>query len=817
MKFWKILLTFLLSAWLISAGQSQVEAQTDKVQVQIRYISESGASLAELSGGAKGQGVLLYYVAGRGVDYPTLVVRLSKTDGASEAKAEVYQPQPGRDNVTVKIENNRVQVDTPYAPAIVIKALGGWWKHDKLVNYNLDIKLNAPMYGMWGAGYDPKFGLQGWASAVKYGDEAVSIQVRDPQGEGLPKWDWRTLTPPFGSRGYYHTNYAERKCSSPTKIEQGITPEWPFVAENGGYEQPVGTLLPPIVVDWNKGLISHFSELVTVRNQNCSYSFYALDQMKAGELNHPNFETPFAFYDLSGAGQGYPNLVMRTERYPANDQWSSLLDASMRGRTAPRDFETIRYSWRNAVGDGNWDYKVELLGFQPYTGNTTVAGGAFRVDAPSYEEYPNWAISKSWPAATFVSPETAYTSSEGIYDWTPRSFGVTYLFGWQDQPDLSGFADIKNGLRGEYRYKGGAAPKLYFSPVDNRLHLLGAEGGLWRLDANRVLRLQNLNGGNYLNSWTVERLPEIPAAKNAPAQLPNGEIEQALYQLNNYLIYSGPTGVTIQKSNAGQSLFETLPPTDKASWQKSRDQLAPYTNQKRDQNNLAGWLDAFSGETARLGDARIEDMRTTSEGFRFVLKLGANFQKQGTNFSGLEKLGTGDYAVTFSGDKFQLEPLTPAQPVALLPVNGLRQLEQTTLPLMLRNNGQQDIKQATLELWAKPIGSEESLIVTKTVSLPARQSLTTNIQWQPPLDGQWTFTPKLKMSDGQTTVLAPIEVQIAPLKETTLPAVLSVSSITTALGLALAAMVIFVGIVGLVVFKQWRLARMEQFDDADKF
>ena len=53
---------------------------------------------------------------------------------------------------------------------------------------------------------------------------AASIMVRDPEQSRIPQWDLRLLELPFPCQGYYRTNYAERKCDTPTEIDFGISP-----------------------------------------------------------------------------------------------------------------------------------------------------------------------------------------------------------------------------------------------------------------------------------------------------------------------------------------------------------------------------------------------------------------------------------------------------------------------------------------------------------------------------------------------------------------------------------------------------------------
>ena len=97
-----------------------------------------------------------------------------------------------------------------------------------------------------------------WLGGVSTRSPAAlrSIRVRDPEGRAYPSGTCGSCCHPSRGKGYDRTNYVERMCDTPLKHDFGVSPEWPFVAASGGFEQPVGTLRPPIVVDWAKGKIT---------------------------------------------------------------------------------------------------------------------------------------------------------------------------------------------------------------------------------------------------------------------------------------------------------------------------------------------------------------------------------------------------------------------------------------------------------------------------------------------------------------------------------------------------------------------------------
>lgn len=766
---------------------------------RMRFIGST--SLDALMRGENGRGALLYYLPERGIERPSLIVRLNKAPDQDVAVAEVFDAPPDTDYVPYRMREGQVSLDAALKPTITIKALGGWWRRDGRTNFNLDAQLNGPIYGMWGGGYSPETGPQSWGALVRPGQPAVSVKIRDPDGEGLPLWDLRLLIPDFPNRGFIRTHYVERKCHTPTQVDLGASPRWPFVAEAGSFEQPAGVLRPPIVVDWQRGRITHFSELVTTRNQNCSYTVYAVNKPREGQVNQLDFESPFAFYDLSGQGKGFPNLIMRTERYPAQDQWSSPIGPYPKAddiEPAPQEIETIRYSWRNAVGDGRWDYKVELLGFHTYTSETTIAGGQFIIDAPSYEQFPEWTIGKHWPIVTFIDTEgTGYVSTEGIYDWPPRAVGTDYLWGLRNQPTLTDFADIRRGLRGEYRVRQDLPPVLYISPVDNRLHLLGAEGGVWRLDDERVLRVHNLGGAQHINGWTRERIIAGTAAVTTTM------VEEQIYALPDYLVHAEGDVVEMRRAAVSPALFEITPPTDKATWQMFRERVEPFTSQKRDPNDMHSWLAAFPGESLLLKPARLSDVRQTSDGFRFVLEALPGFSAPAAAPEGLRSLQPGRYAVTYNGT-FNIAPLTPPTISATLLNREFAQHAPNAVMLELRNDGLQDAPNATLELWAAAPIAAPTLVTTQTVDLLAGVPITPTLQWAPQHAGDWTLQPLIRVSGQPELPLTAIQVNVEAAPSPASPSIVAASASWPVLILVGVALIAFAGLGMLIVWRQWR-------------
>ena len=776
------LLCFFYTICSITPARAQT-TPTPPPQFDIRtqFVTESGATLEQLSAGGVGQGVILYYSADHDVNHPSLAVRLTKENGATTAHAEVYAAPEKATTFAWGKKDSRIEFEPPLIKSLSLVTLDGQWVVNGRPSYNIDVEVRGPIYGMWGASYDAERKVpSGWTALVKPKEVANTLEVRDPQHSGVPLSDWRTSSSSFA---YRPSNYAERKCDTPLQYDAGVSPLWPYVAklrrnvgldgsvayQTQSYEQVAGELRAPIVVDWTIGKVTHFSELVAVRNQNCSYAHYNLNPLEVGKLNHVDFESPFAFYDFSNQGKGYPNVLLRTEHYYAGDPESTGLIWSVQpGKVAPTDYETVRYSWRLAPGDRKWDYKVEVLGFKPYDFKTSLANGKLTINAPSYEQFPSWVVNNSWPVVTFIADEGhPGESSEGLYDWSPSDLGIGYIFGWTDHKNPITFSALTPGLRGEYRITSNTPPTLYMSPIDNRMHLLGAEAGVWNVLPNRAqhlrdvplenyLALHTLHLGNspYVNGWQLEQLSEqiVPPTDDTapveedptalPAAAKSGTLREALYALNGYLVYANATSVEIRHTNYTLHDDQSVPPTDNATWDAMRTKVATY--QRRDPLDMKSWLEAFPAtEKSTLTGAHLSDMRAVDNGFRFALRLDPTFHSDGLNLFGASGLTPGNYVITYTNGAFSVAPLTPPTISATFSVTTLFKQQQIPLSINFRNTGSTDVADAYLQVWAKNPKGDEFMIESRPVTLLGDTTSIETFQWAAPLVGQWTMTLKV--------------------------------------------------------------------------
>ena len=678
-------------------------------KVEVTYVGT--VPLEDLVRGALGRGDLIYYLPERGIEKPSLVVQLN--NGSAQITAKVHDAPEGLDYVPISIQEDRIEFTQPNPAVITLTTEDGTWLHDGNPNYNLEVMISGPIIASWLA--------DRFASRIAKGENLITILVRDREKDGVPDWDLRRVLPPFEGSGFLRVNYAERTCKTPTNIDKGVSPLWPYVALGGseGFEQPYNSnrLVPPIRVDWRRGRVTAFGETVTVRNQKCGYAFYSISPIELGELNSTNFESPFAFYDFSDQETNFPNLLLRTDHFPAQDRWSiGLGGAALAGVPLAVDFSRVRYSWRNDVGDGFWDYKIEVLGFHPYTSETPIGDGIAYIDTPAYADMPSWVVEKNWPVTTFMDAEgNGYRSSEGIYEWAPDELGITYLIGTTETPNLEVFENIRAGFRGEYRYRQDLQPHLYFSSVDNRFHLLGADGGRWDLGGGSYITVENLSRGLYIDRWTLYDS--------------SGEAREDLYDLGDYLLYTDGETLRFKKTSESRVLLTAIPPYDKASWQEFVNLSEQYDPLRRDGLEMSGWLEAFQGSTLNLQGMTLSNLQVEGDTFRFVLEVSESASSSGDlTLPEVQGLAPGTYMVTYdkTTQVWQSKAATTPKVTSTLTTSNLSEYTPGLLTITLTN-------ESTLD-WSGAVSLQVDgleLEVWETLNVPGERELKVTSEWIP--------------------------------------------------------------------------------------
>jgi hypothetical protein len=680
------------------------------------------------------------------------LVMIFHTEGAASV-ADLYDARQDPEGIEYNWESGDFTLDNDARPIVRALAPDGWWVKGSQTNFNLDIYVDGPVEAVLADQTE----VGSWAKTDGLDD--VVIHVRDLDDDGRPDLDWRTHNAPDAwahARSFLMVNHRDDEVT--------ISPvfPWPYLGgESFGYlmNSPSGLGQPPIQMDWQAGHITAIGEFVASRANDGQWFVYSPREIKAGIVNEPNFENPFAWYDLAQDGDRRPELAVRVVHYAANDEYY------YQGRLS-QPVNLIRYSW-DQDNDDSWDYKLGLIG--NYEIDSVVSFPEFQVRTVPYEEVPNWVVERPWDVALFVAPEGLQVSGEGIYLWDPTELLVHYYLGFSDvfepvdaevvadnENNLMGdFPHIKVGFRGEYQLALRERPILYFSAVDRKMHLLKAEAGVWKLDDSVEIHYADLDGDGYLDSWRQTR---------------GWELQRQLYALGGYVVHAGDGMVLLKAAKVPLSFFETLPPGDHEEWLQVKRQLETYSVDFAP-DDFEAMAAQFEGPEWRVQGASMRSFRADGEGFRFVLDLQPGFTVSGSGGPDLTGMVAGAYIVRYQ-DKFDLWPLTPAQlevvpgsfhlgepsPVALQPV----WIEAT-----LQNHGLEDAPDLYVRAYAEGTGGQPDFVAENEIALLAGESVPVRFEWIPSTPGQWRVSLEWSLAtDGEPTLgpgqsVATLDVQVA--------------------------------------------------------
>lgn len=640
---------------------------------------------------------------------------------------------------------------------VQLRSLEGRWIHDDGTPVmNLDVLVNGPVLAMFAAEtYLDRLFTDGRTDFV--------INVRNPSRDGRPDYDIRNAYPEVPDDwGIYRSELMVNEAHDEPPIKNFVF--WPLLGsagpplrdlaggtlptvqfydhkgQNYGIVKGYGESFAPIQVDWSGAKIIYVGEFVASRGNDHNWFTYSIKRIEPGKLTEPDFESPFAFYNLSGNHPGIPDLQVRAERVVPDDRYAL---SQWQGRA----YQQIRYSWEQKAGQG-WSYKLGLLGQHPIDGEVQLPG--FKLRTIPYADFPTWVTTRAWDVASFVAVERPdYRSTEGIYEWgTTGTVRDEYYAGVGT--DTGDFAkEMTSGLRGEYTLHLGTQPWLYFSPIDARLHLAGVSRGTYNIDGIRRVEYQSLAGDGHIDSWQ---------------RYDGDQLVAQLAQIPGALLYAGDGQVTLLKTDIPKEVLRTLPPTNHDEWVKLGEQL-DANKRTFAADDLHAMLDQFHGDHLTLTGGSVSEFRLTDSGFRFVLDLQTGFNPGKFPVNGIT--GPGRYILEFNRatSQFAAQPSSPPAPAidSIKAETSASALIPVDLSIVLANTGLEDVTTVPLIVTAARPGERPRLVANQTVDLLGSEHPAVRMSWTPPASGAWTISAHLYPPGGRVVERASdVHVAAAP-------------------------------------------------------
>ncbi|MBV8087492.1 MAG: hypothetical protein JO247_22005 [Chloroflexi bacterium] len=659
-------------------------------------------------------------------------------------------------------------------PQVQVQAPDGWWTRDGKINFNLNVQVSGKIMGAFGA---ERF--LDWQTSGPV--PQFTIQVRDTDGDGRPDAEVIQVTPQAASPadGIFRTE---------TLVDEGHNEPalsgywfWPFLGfgqpgKNLAYDERQGITgqnwpctvvkdyqesLPPIWVDAQKGTVECVDEFVASRGNGNNWFSYSMTRLGDNPDTTADWESPFAFYDLAGRGDGYPDTQIRVVNWNPQDIYADCASCNL-----DRPVQLVRYSWDD-LHDHAWNYKLDLIGRHPLDQTISILGLTFR--SVSYAQLPSWVANNSWDVTAFVAAEQPnYWTSEGIYTWdAPQDVWSDYLTGVTSAPPVSEYHSIDPGFRGEYTLQPQAKPRLYFSPIDHRLHLLGAQGGVW--NDTRSLTTYDTLGTPYIARWTQSSVvpPTDVFADNqllhiqpqdlsdTPQASEAATTQTSLTFMDGQLILEQPFGVSIKALDLPPSVAEFDPPTDFRSWTALGDYLTAHPAGSR-VSSPEGMFEQFGGSVEIIAGGAVSGLRTDGDGFRFDLTTPLDVPWLGIP-------AAGRYVVRYSpaaGYK-----ASAAQAVALAATSftssgsDVTALTPVTFSLTITNAANDDAVSEPVTLLASRGSAAPEAVAQGIVDVNSGAVGTVKLDWAPPVGGAWSVAAVV---GGKTAAQRTLDVRFAP-------------------------------------------------------
>jgi hypothetical protein len=669
-----------------------------------------------------------------------LIVAFDQVEGRSAAY--LYDDRDGDGQVAYRASAGQLEVDESDFWTVKMEADGAWCNTDGSINRNVWLSVDGPL-GERGLDFE-------YVLDAQLNDGRVDVEMECHTGA------WSEMSAYCLTRSF-STFWGIGRTKVRVAVPGYELPEirgyvfWPHLGPGLSEPRPPQEIAPALSMNWTDARFHRskgINNLVQWVGPEAGWWVFSPEAVVKGEDNVVGFENPFAHYDLASNRDGWAELVIRHVYTPPDRVWYSLGDIYKQSQDPRHRLQLVRYTW-DQDSDDCWDYKLGLIGRNSM--DTIVSFPDFGMTSIPYQQLPR-AVTEDmpWEGATFVQVEGfCEASPEGVYTWDDiLPLSRAYMFGFPDALDAD-MDDIRTGFRGEYRVQQLGMPELYHSPVDHKLHLLGADAGVWNLDDRRRLRYEDLDSDGYLDQWALTVRPEgqevdSVAEATEPAEgEPDESVAKSLQVAKGFLVYSDDEGVKVKDSNVEASAFRTMPPRSHEEW-LALGQLLEENSEDWAPDDFTAMMEQFEGPATEIERASLRGFRLTDTGFRFVLELAEGFRVLTDDAGlGVRGLTTGSYVVTHDGD-FHIQPLTPAHVTVAAP--GIRiepsvpqQAQWVLVTAVLRNHGEDDVSSLPLRLQAAMAGEEAQVIVEEELFLRGGEEYALVGRWWPRTAGIWTL------------------------------------------------------------------------------
>jgi hypothetical protein len=538
-----------------------------------------------------------------------------------------------------------------------------------------------------------------------------------------------------------------------------------------------------LLIRWQDARISHVRGLIPFRSNESGY-FILLNQYSAEKPIKHGFENPFAYYDLAGDQDCVSELKLRT-----------VVEDFDRDHPELAAYNEIRYSWMQT---GNYvQYRFYLIGRQWI--DTLVPYPFYSISHIPYAELPSFVLDHKWRGAIFGEAETPLPAdTEGLYENLNYTTNLRALLLSNRSRELPRYLPFYKNLREEYNFIDyNRKPQVYFSAVDQRLHMLGAQHGILIYDAKPPTETSSSFDAEYLKDGTLPIYSSVEYEDgdgdgyvDAWTRLEMDMPVMRLIVRPGAAALIGNNSLRLKRLPADYAFvtWHADPPDTAAEWNAFNEALIPFQQTRRILGDLESIFNDLPGDAVALSGVTYESVSAQPQ--RLLLHIQAD---------GSGNLPQGEYVLRGEPNDFVYEAAAlPNVEIASFQLNGDR------LSAEIKNSANVDVP-VSVVMKDNHAYSVELLREERVV--PAQGSITYDLPWSPPSGGDHTLAMSAAYSAGDQEQMARAEFQASSVDQVDQDSIFQLQSPRFALITALGLVLIFLLAGGLwAVVSDWSAA-----------
>lgn len=664
-----------------------------------------------------------------GDGHADLIIRFRQTHTLT---AEIYDDTNVNGRVDYQIGLTEIQILESHWRVQITTRDGTWVLPDGSPNWNLDLQADSgftlrslPLIAIVGkcqfADDTAAIALADSTNDPRFGPDALDgqpdFQTRywDLNKDGIPDYEWRNIN----SRGRNDLQV----INTDADLRYKVTHRFP----------PLETLFG---VDWNSARLTYINSLIPSYTNEAGY-FLSFNHTTSPNQINSAFENPFAFYDLHGNHDCNSELRLRAVTETVDRTRNNLIT-----------YNQVRYTW--AQDTEAMQYRLYLIG-QAYA-DAVWQYPAYPVAHVGYADLPAFVLDHAWRGASFAEVEPGMKSVsfiEGIYEnlfYTPSLPAL--ILGNRNQNLPPRYLPLYLNLREEYNLTTfNSKPVLYFSSIDRRLHLTGAQQGvvIFTADTSNPASGADFSqkalttGELSISSETVYADTDADGYIDTWTYRENGQNIEQLVIRPGVALLAAKDSIRVKKlsESVAVSAWQAVPPADTPSWKSLEAQLAPAQAGRRLLNDLFGIFADLPGDLVTLPNTSLTSVSAQKHGlYAAIITLGVDPPSTPT-FLSTGKLAAGNYVLHAQDGFFSLENPAPRvlelsalvlNPPPSEKVNGLVGL----LSFSIKNRGNADI---TVHIHVSDTVSRSTILFDQDKTIPAAGDVDFSLPWAPALPG----------------------------------------------------------------------------------